>query len=135
MRVIFTVCAQSATVDRTTNRLSVFNVIDHLPISALPLTIPAISFVAVIEGDDQAVGSVNGMAEVASGAQTLFRYTVPVVFTDNRIARVILNFQSIPVHSLGPLTFRLVLPDGTTASTSFQVTSIATPVAPVTTQS
>jgi hypothetical protein len=51
MRVQFALCAQSASVDRSSNRLSIFNVVDHFATSSLPIVIPAITFVSVIESD------------------------------------------------------------------------------------
>jgi hypothetical protein len=133
MRVLFALCAQSATVDRSTNRLSIFNVIDHLPVSSFPLNIPSIAFVTTVESDhDQVNNSISGIAEIIANGQSIFRFAVAITFTDNQLARTVLNFQGIPVKEPGFLTFRLSLPDGTVADTTFQVSSVVSQVVPST---
>ena len=125
MRVQFALCAQTASVDRATNRVSVFNVFDHLPVSSLPIVVPSVTFVSVIESEEAENNNISGAVEVEANNVPVFKVEVPINFTNNRLARVVLTFQGIPVRDTGSLTFRLTLPDGTIAETTFQVMNVA----------
>lgn len=124
MKVQFALCAHTASVDRATNRLSIFNVIDQFPASVLPIYIPSIAFVSVIESDRDESPNVKGVLEITASARLLGRFEVPISFTNGRLARVILNFQGMPVHQAGPVVFRLTIPDEVVAETTFQVVSL-----------
>jgi hypothetical protein len=124
MRVQFALCAQTASIDRTTNRVSIFNVIDHLPVSSFPINIPAVTFVSVIESDRDGDTNVKGILEISTSKSLIFKTEVPINFTSNRLARVVINFQGVPVREPGPLTFRLTIPDEVTAETMFRVINV-----------
>jgi len=125
MRVQFALCAQTASIDRSTNRLSIFNVVDHFPASALPIVIPAITFVSVIESDRDEGKNVKGVLEITASKEFVARFELPINFVNGRLARVVLNFQGIPIRQSGPVTFRLTIPNGATAETTFQVINLA----------
>jgi hypothetical protein len=125
MKVQFALCAQTASIDRTTNRVSIFNVIDHLPVSSFPINVPAVTFVSVIESDKDGDSNVKGILEITANKSLVARVDVPINFTTNRLARVVINFQGIPVREAGPLTFRLTIPTEVTAETTFQVTNVS----------
>jgi hypothetical protein len=125
MKIQFALCAQTVTIDRTTNRVSIFNIIDHLTVVALPIVIPTITFFAVVESDQPENNNIEGYIEISNGEELVFRVPVPINFTDHQLARVVLTFQGVPVRTSGHLSFRLVLPDGTASAVSFQVVNIA----------
>jgi len=101
MRVQFALCAQTASIDRASNRLSIFNVIDHLPTSSLPIVIPAISFVSIIESDKDESTNVKGILEILVSRASVARLELPISFVNGRLARVVVNFQGIPVREAG----------------------------------
>jgi hypothetical protein len=125
MRVQFALCAQTASIDRSSNRLSIFNVIDHFPASALPIVIPAITFVSIIESDKDESSNVKGILEISASKILVAKLELPITFVNGRLARVVVNFQGVPVREAGPVTFRLTIPNGTTAETTFQVVNLA----------
>jgi hypothetical protein len=124
MRVQFALCAQTASVDRSSNRLSIFNVIDHYPASTLPIVIPAITFVSIIESDKDESPNVKGVLEISTKGGLVAKVELPIAFVNGKLARVVVNFQGIPVREAGPVTFRLTIPEGATAETTFQVLNI-----------
>jgi hypothetical protein len=124
MKVLFAACAQSATVDRTTNRVSLFNVIDHYPTPVFPIVLPTIAFVAVIERDD-GEDDASGTTEICVPDAAPFTHPVSIVFTGSRLSRVILNVQGIPMQREGLIRFRLILADGSFGEASFLVTNVA----------
>lgn len=125
MKVQFALCAQSASVDRASNRLSIFNVIDHFPASTLPIVIPSLTFVSVIESDKDEGSNVKAMLEISSNTGLVAGVEIPINFVNGRLARVIVTFQGIPIRESGPVKFRLLIPNGVTAETAFQVTNLA----------
>lgn len=125
MRVQFALCAQTASIDRNSNRLSIFNVIDHFPASVLPIVIPAIAFVSIIESDKDESTNVKGILEIVVNKGLVARMELPITFVNGRLARVVVNFQGIPVREAGPVTFRLTIPNGAAAETTFQVLNLA----------
>jgi hypothetical protein len=125
MKIQFALCAQTASVDRASNRLSIFNVFDQFPVSSFPIVIPSVTFVSVIESEETENNNIRGAIEIEANRVKVFGIEVPINFTSNRLARVVLTFQGIPVGDAGPLTFRLTLPDGTIAETTFQVINVA----------
>jgi len=126
MKIKFALCAQTASVDRASNRVSVFNVYDHFPVSSVPINIPSITFVAAIESaEDEDTTNFRGIVDVEVNKSKVFEIEVPITFADHRLARVVLTFQGIPVLKPGPVTFRLSLPDKTCAEATFQVINVA----------
>jgi hypothetical protein len=124
MKTQFALCAQTVTVDRTSNQLSIINVMDLLPVSSFPHFIPSMAFVCVIESEE-GEGPIKGFFQILSNDVLVGASEVPINFTENRLARIVLNFQGIPVAKPGPLKFCMTLPNGTVAETSFQVISVA----------
>jgi hypothetical protein len=125
MRVQFALCAQTASIDRSSNRLSIFNVIDHFPASALPIVIPAITFVSIIESDTDESANVKGVLEIIVKNVLMGKMELPITFVNGRLARVVVNCQGLPIREPGPVTFRLIIPNGATAETTFQVLNLA----------
>jgi hypothetical protein len=125
MRVQFALCAQTASVDRSSNRLSIFNVIDHFPASVLPIVIPAITFVSIIESDEDESANVKAVLEISASNTLMARLELPITFVNGRLARVIVNFQGLYIREAGPVTFRLTIPNGAVATTTFQVVNLA----------
>ena len=126
MRVQFALCSQTASVDRASNRLSIFNVIDHLPVTSLPIRIPMVTFVSVIESADaENTEGVNADIDIYVDDKKLFGTQVPLTFADHHLARFTLAFQGIPVSKPGEIVFRLSLSDGTKAESRIRVVNLA----------
>ena len=125
MNVQFALCAQTASIDRTTNRLSIFNVIDQFPATTLPVVIPAITFVSVIVSEKNESTNVKGTLTITANKQVLGGFDIPITFIDGRLARVVVNFQGVSIREAGPVTFRLTIPNAVTAETTFQVVNIS----------
>jgi hypothetical protein len=125
MRVQFALCAQTASIDRNTNRLSIFNVIDQFPAATLPVIIPALTFVSVIVSDKDESTNVKGTLQVITNKHFLGGFDIPISFIDGRLARVVVNFQGVPIQEAGPVTFRLTIPEAVVAETTFQVVNIS----------
>lgn len=125
MRVQFALCSQSASVDRTSNRLSIFNVIDHLPVTSLPIR-PTVTFVSVIEGDEgESTEGISADIEIWTDGAKFWGTKVPLTFVDHRLARFILTFQGLPVSKPGEIVIGITLPDGTKGESRIRVVNVA----------
>lgn len=126
MKIKFALCAQTASVDRASNRISIFNVYDHFPVSSIPITIPSITFVSVVESDEgENTTNIHGTIEIVVDETDLFKVEVPITFADHHLARIVLTFQGIPVRKTGPVTFKFSLPGSECAEASFRVVNVA----------
>jgi hypothetical protein len=125
MRVQFALCAQTASVDRASNRISIFNVIDHIPATTLPIVLPAITFVSILETDQNEAANFRGVFEGKINNTVIVRAEVPVSFVNGRLARVLLTVNSIPIREHGTLSLTLVIPDTVTAVSQIQIVNLA----------
>jgi hypothetical protein len=132
MRVQFALCAQTASVDRSSNRISIFNVIDHIPTTSLPILIPAVTFVAILENDRNEAVNFVGVFEGKINDKIIVRGEVPVAFVwSGRLARVLLTLNGIPIHEHGTLSFRLTIPGRVDAEAKLLVMNVAQEIPPV----
>ena len=126
MKIRFALCAQTASVDRGSNRVSIFNVYDHFPVTSLPINIPTVTFICSMESDQgEETSNIKGIVDIEVNNHKVFGIEVPITFADHRLARVILTFQGVPVSKPGPVVFRLSLPDNTCAEAMFEVVNVA----------
>src|ERR1700685_2269517 len=121
MKVQFALCAQTASVDRASNRISIFNVIDHIPATTLPIILPALTFVSILEKDTHEATTYRGVFEGKINNNVVVRGEVPVSFVKGRLARVLLTLNAIPIREYGTLSFSLVIPDIVTAEAQVQI--------------
>lgn len=127
MRVQFALCAQTASVDRSSNRISIFNVIDHVPTTTLPIILPSVTFVSIFENERNEAANFKGVFEGRINDKTIVRGEVPVSFVNGRLARVLLTLNSIPINEHGTLSFRLEIPGMVTAAVQVPIVNLATP--------
>jgi hypothetical protein len=130
MKVQFALCAQSASVDRSSNRVSIFNVIDHFAAPSLPIFLPTVTFVSVLECEEQEAMSFKGILDVVLNNEALIRAEIPIQFTLNRLARVLVTFNTIPIREEGRLVFRLTVPERISVDAGFRVTNLLPKAAP-----
>jgi hypothetical protein len=128
MRTQFALCAQSASVDRSSNRVSIFNVIDHIPATSLPLILPSVTFVSILETEKQNEPvSFKGVFSVKLNNNIIVKGEVPVSFVNGRLARVLLNMNGLQIREHGTLSFRLEIPKEVTAEVQVQIVDLAPP--------
>jgi hypothetical protein len=125
LRVQFALCAQSVSIDRASNRLTIINVIDHWPASIIPIVLPSIAFVCILESDQDESVSYTGTLAITNNDNSILNANVPITFTNGRLARVVLNVNSIPIRQYGTLSLTLTIPDQAKAEVKFKVISAA----------
>ena len=121
MNVVLALCASGVAVDRFTNRLSIFNVIEQIQSPSFPAWVSEITFIVVLRKENSEEPRFPTRALVQAGDNVIMETAVVVNFEGGNTTRQILNFQGLPVRSPGDLTFRLLLPDREPATVTVPV--------------
>jgi len=129
MNVALAVCAAGSAIDRFSNRLSIFNVIEQIVSPSFPVWVPEMTFAVVLRRGEQDPQRFQASARVHMGNEIINTAQVGIDFENGQFARQIMNFQGLPVIHPGELVFELLLPNGAVASSSIPVTLVA-PSAP-----
>ncbi|MGA9791486.1 MAG: hypothetical protein WBQ43_12410 [Terriglobales bacterium] len=129
MRAQFSVVSQSVAVDRFTNRLSLFNIIEAFQAPRFPLLIPEVVIVSFVRRDENEPNVFETDLVVNLNGNRIGMSHLHVNFEGRLYVRLIANFQNLPVLTAGDLEFTIPLPNGDPIRTSIPVIQI--PVAPV----
>lgn len=97
MRCLLAVCADSAVVDQSSNRLSLFNVIDSLAIEQFPVIFSRITPVFIIERDDGEAEDLEGSLVISMGGNELFRFPINATFAGRPRLRLVPQVQGLIV--------------------------------------
>lgn len=105
MKLKYILCAELCSVDGVSNKLSVFNLIEHIVAPAYPIALPFISIVFSVERtpDERPKCEVN-IAILLDGRE-LSETTLEVEFEEAMIARAIGHLQGFFVPAPGSLEF------------------------------
>lgn len=110
MKVQMAVLAQSASVDKFTNRLSIFNVIENIISPNFPLLIPDVVFVALVQRSPEDPRVCDGNLRVTLGDTKIGEQRIHLDFENAIFNRQIMNFRALPVSKTGDLCFELAIP-------------------------
>lgn len=121
MKIQLAVLAGSASIDRFTNRLSIFNVLDDISPPTLPVVIPEATFVMILRREAGEPSKLEGTVNIKIGDVLIGRAVQEIDFEGGVTNRQVLNFQALPIFQSGDLTFELHLP-------SQQITALTIPV-------
>ena len=125
METQLAILCQSVAVDRFTNRLSLFNIIERIEAPQFPVFLSESTFVILLRRETSEVNAFDGEITIHLRAGT---ETTPVGvarlrvdFENGTATRQIANFQGLPLMSPGILEFRMALPDGQTSGAQIPV--------------
>lgn len=108
MDVLFCLCADSATVDRTTNRLSIFNVIEQISGPTFPGFFPSLALVLMVRRKKSEPNSVDLKTVGTQDGKKIFELPFTLSFQTHLQARAVLTLQGIPLHKPGVLKFSVM---------------------------
>jgi hypothetical protein len=111
MKVQLALLAQSASVDRFSNRLSVFNLIESLESPSFPIFIPEAVFVSVLRREEGDPTVSDATLSVHAGDSVVGRANVRIDFESSLHNRQVITFQGLPILKPEDLQFRLTIPD------------------------
>jgi hypothetical protein len=109
MKVQLAIIAQSSSVDRFTNRLSIFNVLETLEAPSFPLFIAEAVFVSVLRKEEGDSNTADGTLTIRAGDTTVGHTTIRIDFESSQHSRQIITFQGIPVLTPQNLEFQLAV--------------------------
>ena len=108
MRLLIGLLAQSVVVDRVSNRVSIFNLIERIPSPNFPLLISELSLFALLgrnpEEDDRQLVTVVGRL----GDAEIMRTELQADFQGRMETRLIVNMMGMPIQHPQDLHFHLI---------------------------
>jgi hypothetical protein len=103
------VACETISIDQSTNRVSLFNIMEELGAGTLPSLIPALTLIAAWDLDPSEMGQDFGVTfrvHSPNGEQRDFQSN----FTATRSRqRTFLALQGLPIEALGPLRFEVLM--------------------------
>lgn len=111
MVVQFAAIAQAVSVDRFTNRLSVFNLLDSVESLRFPILIPELTYLAVLRKQPGDPVQFKTALAIFVGNLAVANAEIQVDFGTGPNTRIIINFQNVPVTKVENLRLELGLPN------------------------
>ena len=105
MEILFATCADSASTDSTSNRLSLFNIVEEINAASFPGIIPSMSFVFLLARKKSEPDIINVTLLAELNGKSIFELPYKVSFQGKLRARTIANLQGVPVFGPGKLAF------------------------------
>jgi hypothetical protein len=122
MKVQLALLAQAASIDRFSNRLSIFNLVESFESPSFPLFVPEAVFVSVLRKEEGDPVVSDATLSVYAGESMIGQASVRVDFEGAAHTRQVINFQGLPLLKPVNLQFRLVVPDRLTHVLEIPVT-------------
>ena len=102
----FMVC-EAAFIDSKTNNLSLINILDEIAAQGLPVIIPKLFTVAVIEREMKEKATPEFILRITQGKKKLVDQRVKIDFQGKKRVRQLIEFHGFALHKPGDLHFRL----------------------------
>ncbi len=112
LKFILFIASESASIDRVSNNLSVFNIIEDIAAQSFPFAIPKITVTVLLSREDTDPNDYEGTVTVLNNTQTLHSFKIPMRFEDKLHSRLNIQLGGLPVSSPGMLSFKLHVEPG-----------------------
>jgi hypothetical protein len=109
----FAIVAQGVSIDRLTDRLTIFNIFERIASPRFPILVPEISFVTVLRREAVEPEVFDAVITIQLGQNVIGQANMHVDFQGQLMNRNISNFQTLPILTAGDLQFSFALPNGT----------------------
>ena len=109
MKCTFAVCAEGASVDSTSNLLSIFNIIDEINSQTFPVAFPRLVVVFIVERADGDEDRNEAFITFKVNNEEKVRQPVLMDFQDKKRLRLVLQFAGIVFTEPGQVRASLVL--------------------------
>lgn len=121
-RITLLVLARGASVDKFSNSLSIFEILEGIQPDSFPTVIPKVLVVAMAERSDQHEGVTQATLVFRTEDETLIEGTMEFTFHPNSTgARAVLEMPGLPIITPKDIIVELTPPGGDTASTRLHV--------------
>lgn len=130
MRPKFILCAETVIVDQSTNNLSIVGVFEDITPLSLPIIVPRMTIVSVVEREDGDPAETPCHVRVSMGDQILFEQDNSYAFQNKPRLRNIMLFGGMPLSQPGILRFEILVGGAVFQSYEVLVNTPAGPVVP-----
>ncbi|MGE0651925.1 MAG: hypothetical protein AB7P12_09265 [Alphaproteobacteria bacterium] len=134
MDVLFLACADSASIDQRTNRLSLFNIIEELSAAGFPANVPSLALVMLLKRSRKESEEVELGITGRLNGKDLFSGAFRISFQGKLRTRAIANMQNVILTAPGKLNVEVRHKKKVIGSWPVDVNNIAPPIAPPPTQ-
>jgi hypothetical protein len=107
----FAVLAQAASIDRFTNRLSLFNIIEGIQSPRFPLLLPECTIALMLRRADNDPNEFDATVAIDAGGNRVGQSVFRVDFDHKPYVRLISNFQNLPILGPGELQITITIPN------------------------
>jgi hypothetical protein len=108
MKILYLMCSESGAVDTTTNRLSIFNVLEEINAVAFPVIQPSLLISMLIERLPADPSNCTLQIVVNANNQQLFTIPMPVDFQGKLRARSLAQVQGVLLSAPGQLKIQAI---------------------------
>lgn len=112
MKVRLALCAEGSSVDKATNKLSIFNVIDKMNSMTYPLFMPKLCFVFAVDREENENLPTSATLRVLSAESIVSELRVPMSFSPDGSSRSVANLNNLVIPKPGKLSFQLTWEQG-----------------------
>jgi hypothetical protein len=128
MNVQFAILAQSVSVDRFTNRLSIFNVLDQIASPHFPVFLPELCFVVMLQRTANEPNTFDTVIRISNGEAVIGQANMHVDFQGQLVNRSVSNFQGLPIFNPGEIQVNFNFPNGESVGARLPVLQLPLPV-------
>lgn len=105
------VCSEGASVDSSSNLLSIFNVIDEITAQAFPTVIPKVTIVFLVEKTEGDPELVPAHLVIRHNERDFVRQPVSIDFQNKLRMRLVVSFVGVVLSAPGDLVAALMIND------------------------
>jgi hypothetical protein len=121
MTLQFALFAQGVTIDRLTDRLSIFNVYEQITAPRFPVYVPELSLVVLLRREVDEPNAFDTVISIHLGENIIGQANMHVDFQGQLMNRNISTFQGLPILTPGELRVNFNLPNNVPVSATVPV--------------
>ena len=106
MKILFAICSESVSVDRYTNKLSIFSVVDRLASTSFPFWMPRLCISLAVKREDVDPAVVHAKLVMLLDEKPIGTTSAILPFQPDWMARIVINTQ-LSVPAPGIVQFQL----------------------------
>jgi len=121
VREVYSICAETIVTDITSNKLSIFNVIDEIALLQFPVAVPRISVLFGVQRENEDPEQVDGLLTFSRDEVELSRWPANINFGELPRSRLIYVINGLVIPGPGQFKFALVVQGAEIARWEFPV--------------
>lgn len=108
MKAILTICSEGIVLDRRSNNITVYNILEEIRSVGFPLLIQRLFFYSSIAREDKdKKETYNLHFEVSIDGEEIFTKGIPINFNKKPRTRTIIEIDGLAIHKTGNLCLKL----------------------------